>query len=190
MDALRRDPEAPRAPSSAAPGPSPIRQTGCRVGRLPTMAYVVAREGRRYEVRESSSTSRGPRARTLATFATFDDEVLARVHARAAVPVDESALLRSARKAGATVTVGQAGADHAARTLLAKLNAGGGPSSILAGSVGRRTRRRARDAACPHPLRPRRAQRWPGPARRWQIAAMRSAICCCSPIGCPCRPRG
>ena len=105
------------------------------VGRLPTMAYVVARKGRRYEARESVSTPAGPRARTLATFESLDDDVLARVREHATTAVDEAALLRSARKAGAPVAVGQSDADRAARTLLAELNAGRGPSPILAAAL-------------------------------------------------------
>ena len=124
------------------------------VGRLPTMAYVVARKGRRYEARESVSTPAGPRARTLATFESLDDDVLARVREHATTAVDEAALLRSARKAGAPVAVGQSDADRAARTLLAELNAGRGPSPILAAAL-EDALGTARDAAQAHHLRPR-----------------------------------
>ena len=99
------------------------------------MAYVVARKGRRYEARESETTPRGPWARTLATFDVFDDAVLERVVERASTPVDEGALLRSARKAGAPVTAGQSDADRAARALLAEINVGRGPSPILAAAL-------------------------------------------------------
>jgi hypothetical protein len=47
------------------------------------MAFVVARKGGRFEIRESVATSRGPRARTLVSFRTLDDDVIARARARA-----------------------------------------------------------------------------------------------------------
>ena len=47
------------------------------------MAYIVARPGRSFEIRESIATKDGPRARTLATFRTLSDAVLERARARA-----------------------------------------------------------------------------------------------------------
>ena len=52
------------------------------------MAFVVARPGGRFEVRESRVTPHGPRARTLATFGTLDDAVVAHVIERAESPID------------------------------------------------------------------------------------------------------
>jgi hypothetical protein len=141
------------------------------------MAYVVARKGRRYEARESVSTAAGPRARTLATFTELDDDVLAQVRERATTPVDDTALLRSARKAGATVTVGQSDADRAARTLLAELNAGRTPSPILAAALEdvlgtvRETRRRR---ALPDPVRA--AMAWAGSSLAERGEALRDLL--------------
>jgi hypothetical protein len=141
------------------------------------MAYVVARKGRRYEVRESAATPLGPRARTLATFETLDDAVLARVRERAGAPVDEAALLRSARKAGAPIVVGQSDADRAARVLLAELNAGRSPSPILAAALedalgtARETRRRRN---LPDPVRA--AMAWAGTSLAERGEALRDLL--------------
>jgi hypothetical protein len=99
------------------------------------MAYVVGRPRGRFEVRESHATPRGPRARTLATFTTFDDDVVARVIERADGPVDVQALVQSARRAGARVSVGASPVDLAARTLLGELRAGHRPSPALAAAL-------------------------------------------------------
>jgi len=99
------------------------------------MAFVVGRPGGRFEVRESHATPRGPRARTLATFATLDDGVVAQVVERAESAVDVRALVRSARRAGAAVTVGASPVDIAARALLAELRAGNRPSPTLAAAL-------------------------------------------------------
>jgi len=68
------------------------------------MAYVVARAGGRFEVRESALTRRGPRGRTLATFRALTPGVLAHAEQRAGHPLDRHALRRSARRAGAPVS--------------------------------------------------------------------------------------
>jgi hypothetical protein len=99
------------------------------------MAFVVARPGARFEVRESHATPRGPRARTLATFTTLDDAVVAHVIERAEGPVDVHALVRSARKAGAPVSVGASPVDIAARALLAEIRVGNRPSPALAAAI-------------------------------------------------------
>lgn len=65
------------------------------------MAYVIARRGGRFEVRESEHTAKGPRSRTLVCFRVLDDEVLARARARARRPFDAGAVLASARRAHA-----------------------------------------------------------------------------------------
>ncbi len=69
------------------------------------MAYVVARRNGRFEVRESSHTSKGPRARSLAGFGVLTDEVLAKAAGRARRPFDAQAVLASGRRAGAPVQV-------------------------------------------------------------------------------------
>jgi len=99
------------------------------------MAFVVGRPGGRFEVRESRATARGPRARTLATFTTLDDAVVAQVVERAERPVDIHDLVRAARRAGAPVTVGASPADVAARALLTELRAGNSLSPVLAAAV-------------------------------------------------------
>jgi hypothetical protein len=74
------------------------------------MAYVVARPKERFEIRESLHTPEGPRARSLAGFDVLTDVVLAKAARRAQRPFDVGAVLASARRAGAPVTVG-AGAE-------------------------------------------------------------------------------
>ncbi len=99
------------------------------------MAFVVRRPGGRFEARESHATPRGPRARTLATFATLDDATVALVIERAETPVDVHALVQAARRAGASVTVGATPVDIAARALLAELRAGHHPAPALAAAL-------------------------------------------------------
>jgi hypothetical protein len=99
------------------------------------MAFVVRRPGGRFEARETRATARGPRARTLATFATLDDSVVALVIERAETPVDVQGLVHAARRAGAAVTVGATPVDIAARTLLAQLRAGHQPTPELAAAI-------------------------------------------------------
>jgi hypothetical protein len=94
------------------------------------MAYVVARPGRRFEIRESRATPLGPRARTLATFGVLDGAVVARAAERSASTLDVHALRASARRAGAPVAVDD-GPDRAARALLARLAGGHHPSPVL-----------------------------------------------------------
>jgi hypothetical protein len=99
------------------------------------MAFVVRRPAGRFEARESHATPRGPRARTLATFTTLDDAVVALVIERAEAPVDVQALVHSARRAGAPVAVGATPVDIAARALLAELRAGHRPAPVLAAAL-------------------------------------------------------
>jgi hypothetical protein len=99
------------------------------------MAFVVRRPRGRFEARESHATPRGPRARTLATFATLDDATVALVIERAETPVDVHALVQAARRAGASVTVGATPVDIAARALLAELRAGHRPAPALAAAL-------------------------------------------------------
>ena len=63
------------------------------------MAYVVIRPKGRYEIRESVNTPKGPRARSLANFARFSDEVLERARKRARRPFDREAVRAAAQQA-------------------------------------------------------------------------------------------
>lgn len=69
------------------------------------MAYVVARKGGRFEIRESLHTSKGPRARTLAGFRILTNDVLLDAAQRAQRPFDPQAVIGSGRRAGAQVQV-------------------------------------------------------------------------------------
>lgn len=93
------------------------------------MAYVVARPGERWEVRESRSTAAGPRSRTLVTFKTLTPEVLERARARSSTPFDPPELRKAALRAGAPVAGGNA--DRAAGELLAALATGTKPRPVL-----------------------------------------------------------
>ena len=62
------------------------------------MAYVVTRPKGRFEIRESVHTPMGPRARSLANFARFSDEVLERARKRATRPFDAEAVRAAARR--------------------------------------------------------------------------------------------
>jgi len=66
------------------------------------MAYVVTRPRGRFEIRESVHTPKGPRARSLANFASFTDEVLERARKRASRPFDAEAVRAAARRATET----------------------------------------------------------------------------------------
>jgi hypothetical protein len=95
------------------------------------MAYVTARPQGRFEIRESRTTPKGPRSRTLATFRILDDSVVARAAARAERGIDVAALRRAALRVGAPVTVGSP-ADQTARELLRAIEAGDRPAPGLA----------------------------------------------------------
>jgi hypothetical protein len=62
------------------------------------MAYVVARPKGRFEIRESVHTPKGPRARSLANFAHFSDQVLERARRRASRPFDVEAVRAAAAR--------------------------------------------------------------------------------------------
>ncbi len=93
------------------------------------MAYVVARHGGVWEVRESRATAAGPRSRTLATFRTLTPEIVERARARSAKPLHPSDLRKAALRAGAPVASGDA--DRATGELLAELAAGREPRGAL-----------------------------------------------------------
>ena len=69
------------------------------------MAYVVARPGHRFELRESVHTPEGPRARSLASFRVLSASVLAKARARAIRPFSDEEVMASARRVGAHVEV-------------------------------------------------------------------------------------
>jgi hypothetical protein len=86
------------------------------------MAYVTASRGGGFEVRESRQTPRGPRSRTLATFRSLDDEVIARARERAENPPSAEELREAALRAGAPIAA--APVDRAAGETIRRLAAG------------------------------------------------------------------
>jgi hypothetical protein len=100
------------------------------------MAYVVARRGGRFEIRESLHTANGPRARTLAGFGVLTDDVMAAAEKRAQRPFDAEAVIRSGRRKGARVLVASTGAARARDRFLAgsksMVSALGKPSAAAA----------------------------------------------------------
>jgi hypothetical protein len=93
------------------------------------MTFVVGTRPGRFEIRESASTPRGPRSRTLASFRELDDAVIERAREKAAKAIDAAELRRSARRAGAPVA--RSPVDRAARELIAELGKGRSPSPTL-----------------------------------------------------------
>ncbi|HET9185557.1 MAG TPA: hypothetical protein VFN82_05380 [Solirubrobacterales bacterium] len=93
------------------------------------MAYVVATKPGRFEVRESRSTAKGPRSRTLASFTELTEDVIAKVRERAENPPAPAALRALAAKAGAPVPGPEV--DEAARRLIRLLAEGKRPSAML-----------------------------------------------------------
>jgi hypothetical protein len=86
------------------------------------MAYIVLTKRGAFEVRESRSTDKGPRSRTLASFRQLDDEVVRKVRERAAKPPEPEELRQAAIRAGAPLSVEPA--DRAAGELLRLLATG------------------------------------------------------------------
>ena len=64
------------------------------------MAYVVVRPRGRFEIRESVHTPKGPRARSLANYAHFTDEVLDKARRRATRPFDAGVVRAAAARLG------------------------------------------------------------------------------------------
>lgn len=93
------------------------------------MAFVVPAKSGRFEIRESASTPKGPRSRTLASFRELDDDVIERAREKAGKAIDAAELRRGAKRAGAPVA--RPAADRAARELIAELGKGRGPSPTL-----------------------------------------------------------
>jgi|SRR5580704_3458708 hypothetical protein len=83
------------------------------------MAFVVARRGGRFEIRESFHTAGGPRSRTLAGFNVLTHDILAAAQRRAQRPFDAEAVIRSGRRAGAQVRIATSGASRARDRFLA-----------------------------------------------------------------------
>lgn len=65
------------------------------------MSYVIGRRDGRFEIRESVHTPAGPRARTLATFTTLTDQVLAHAEGRATRRFDRDLVIERALARGA-----------------------------------------------------------------------------------------
>ncbi|HWE65570.1 MAG TPA: hypothetical protein VG298_02890 [Acidimicrobiales bacterium] len=93
------------------------------------MAFVTAKTGGRYEIRETEHAPSGPRSRTLVTFRTLNDEVLDRARARASGSFDEYKVRRGARKLGAPMEDHHV--DQLARDLLSQVSRGHLPSPGL-----------------------------------------------------------
>lgn len=86
------------------------------------MAFVVSTKRSTFEIRESFNTPRGPRSRTLATFAELTDEVIEKARERAAKPPTPEQLREAARRAGAPIALTPT--DQAARELITELAKG------------------------------------------------------------------
>jgi len=86
------------------------------------MAFVVPTRKDTFEVRESQTTSGGPRSRTLVSFHELTDEAIEKAQKRAARPLSAEELRRAARRAGAPVAGRPT--DRAARELIADLAKG------------------------------------------------------------------
>lgn len=95
------------------------------------MAYLTQRAPQRWELRESVTTDRGPRSRTLASFDRLTDEVLHHAEQRATRPFDPEAVRAAARKAAVPVEL--PAADRAARELTGLLAQGATVTPIIAG---------------------------------------------------------
>jgi hypothetical protein len=93
------------------------------------MAFLVARRGGRFEIRESLATPAGPRARTLASFRVLTADVLADAAARARRPFDPTKIRARARQLRAPERAD--GASVTARRLVAELRRGERPPPAL-----------------------------------------------------------
>ena len=96
---------------------------------MPTMAFVVPSKRGRFEIRESASTPKGPRSRTLVSFHELDNAVIEKAREKATKAIDAADLQRAARRAGAPVA--RPTADRAARELIAELGKGRRPDPTL-----------------------------------------------------------
>jgi hypothetical protein len=93
------------------------------------MAFVTPTKPGRFEIRESISTSKGPRSHTLASFRELDDAVIERAQGKSAKALNATELRRAARRAGAPVA--RPPVDRAARELIAEIAKGRQPDPAL-----------------------------------------------------------
>lgn len=93
------------------------------------MAYVIATKLRRYEVRESASTPKGPRSRTLVSFRELTAETIKRVQEKSNKPPTAEELTRLALRAGAPVRGSEL--DNAAKETLRRIARGEQPDPKL-----------------------------------------------------------
>ncbi len=94
------------------------------------VAYLVSRDGNRFDLREAIATPDGPRSRTLATFrAPLTPEVLERAATRATRRFDRAEILTRAAELGIATT--ERREDRAGREVLALLRAGAAIDPVL-----------------------------------------------------------
>jgi hypothetical protein len=93
------------------------------------MAFVVATKPGRFEVRESTSTPKGPRSRTLVSFREMTPEIVERVKAKSEKPPTAAELTHLALRAGAPVRGSQL--DEAAGETLRRIANGEQPDPKL-----------------------------------------------------------
>jgi hypothetical protein len=86
------------------------------------MAFVVANKRGRFEIRESETTPRGPRSKTLASFRELSDDVIAKARARSSKALTAEEVREAATRAGAPGA--WAPAERAARELISELGKG------------------------------------------------------------------
>lgn len=136
------------------------------------MAYFVRRAPGRIEIRESLSTPRGPRSRTLVRFAEpLTPDVLAEAAARARRPFDAEALVRRARARG--IEVAYRSREPEGRALLARLRRPDPIDPVIAGLL-RRALRDARAAEPPEALAE--VAEWVGASAAERGAALRELL--------------
>jgi hypothetical protein len=93
------------------------------------MSFIVPTRRGKFEIRESHSTPKGPRSKTLVTFSELTDDVIDKAQGRATDPPSSEELRNAARRIGAPV--GRELADQAARELIAELGKGRTPEPSL-----------------------------------------------------------
>lgn len=86
------------------------------------MAFIVATKRGTFEVRESRTTPKGPRSRTLASFSVLTDEVIDKAQTRAAKPPSAEELKEAAVRAGAPISGDPV--DESARETLRRIASG------------------------------------------------------------------
>ena len=86
------------------------------------MAFVVPTKRGEFEIRESRSTPKGPRSRTLATFRELSDEVIEKARAQGGEAARPRGLRDAAKASGGNG--GASTVDRAARELIAELAKG------------------------------------------------------------------